>query len=206
MAAAVGDQGRVVGIDVSSDQIQAARDACAKLAIVEASENDVNDLPFANVSFDAVAAIQVIEYLDDPATALKELRRVCRPNGRIVILATNWDTMFWNGPAPELTARVAAAWREHAPYPNLPADIGPFLVDAGFQMLRQVPVTIVNNAYHEDAFGFWIARLMANYIKGNNLLAASEVDDWIYQLAQAQAEGRFFFSSTPILTVAVSAG
>lgn len=205
MAAAVGSTGRVTGIDVSTDQIDAARKACAGLAVVEAAIVDVNDLPYADASFDVIACIQVIEYLEDPAHALRELRRVCRPNGRIVVFATNWDTMFWNGPDPDQTLRIATAWREHAPFPNLPADIGPFLADAGFRMVSQAPVTIVNNAYHEDAFGYWIARLMANYIKGKDWLPASDVDAWIDRLASAQEEGRFFFSSTPILTVAVTA-
>lgn len=205
LAAAVGDTGRVAGIDISPDQVAAANALCADTDIVEAAVHDVCQLPYGDASFDAALAIQVIEYLDQPSKALSELRRVCTAGGRIVILATNWDTMFWNGGAPELTKRVQAAWRQHAPYPNLPAVLRPLLADAGFRMIRQSPVPIINNAYHEDAFAYWAARLILAFAGGRSLISPADADDWIRQLEQAQAAGTFFFSSTAVLTMAVVA-
>jgi ubiquinone/menaquinone biosynthesis C-methylase UbiE len=205
LAAAVGETGRVAGIDVSPDQIAAASALCADTKIVEAAVHDVNQLPYSDASFDAIVAIQVIEYLDQPPKALSELRRVCTAGGRIVILATNWDTMFWNGGVPDLTARVQAAWRQHAPHPNLPAVLRPLLADAGFRMIRQSPVPIINNAYHEDAFAYWAARLILAFARGRNLISPTDADDWIKQLREAQAAGTFFFSSTAVLTMAVAA-
>jgi arsenite methyltransferase len=205
LAAAVGKNGRVVGIDISPDQIAAANALCADTNVVEAAVHDVKKLPYGDESFDAVIAIQVIEYLDQPSKALSELRRVCGVGGRIVILATNWDTMFWNGAAPELTARVQAAWRHHAPFPNLPAVLRPLLADAGFRTIRQSPVPIINNAYHEDTFAYWGARLILAFARGRSLISITEADDWIGQLEDAQAGGTFFFSSTAVLTMAVVA-
>jgi arsenite methyltransferase len=202
--AAVGETGRVVGIDISSDQIAAAKAVCRGSAIAKAEVQDVNQLPYEEASFDAIVAIQVIEYLEQPANALSELRRVCSPKGRLVVLATNWDTMFWNCGAPELTALVQAAWREHAPFPNLAAELRSLLDEAGFRMVRQAPVTIINNSYHEDAFAYWAARLILAFATARNLVLPADADNWMRALQEAQTAGRFFFSSTPVLTLAVA--
>lgn len=203
-AAAVGQTGRVVGIDISSDQIAVANTVCRDIDIAMAEVEDVNQLPYEEASFDAIIAIQVIEYLQQPAKALSELRRVCSPTGRLVVFATNWDTMFWNCGAPDLTARVQAAWREHAPFPNLAAELRPLLADAGFRMVRQAPVTIINNAYHEDAFAYWAARLILAFATARNLVLPADAEDWMRALQEAQTAGTFFFSSTPVLTMAVA--
>jgi arsenite methyltransferase len=204
-AAAVGQAGRVVGIDISSDQIRAANAACSGSGIATAEVQNVVQLPYEEASFDAIVAVQVIEYLEQPAKALSELRRVCSSKGRLVVLATNWDTMFWNCGAPELTARVEAAWREHAPFPNLAAELRPLTQEAGFRMVHQAPVTIINNAYHEDAFAYWAARLIVAFATARNLISPIDADDWMRALQEAQDSGRFFFSSTPVLTMAVAA-
>ncbi len=203
LAASVGSSGRIIGIDISPDQIRAANDACAPFEFARAEVQDVNNLPYEDGCFDVIAAIQVIEYLDQPEAALAGLRRVCSDRGRIAILATNWDTMFWHCDAPELTAQIQTAWREHAPFPNLPAELRSMFSNVGFQITQQTPVTIINNAYHEDAFSYWIARLIVAYVTGQGLVSQDDGEQWLAQLQTAQDKGRFFFSSTPVLTVGV---
>ena len=118
IGSAVGPGGRAVGIDVSADQIAAAGRRCAGQQNIEVSVADVRQLPYTPDSFDAFAAVQVIEYLDDPEKALSELRRVGSGRARAAILATNWDAVFWNSPAQELTRKIQSAWRQHAPHPE----------------------------------------------------------------------------------------
>jgi 2-polyprenyl-3-methyl-5-hydroxy-6-metoxy-1,4-benzoquinol methylase len=45
----------------------------------------LEDLPFPDRSFDVVLCRFVVHHLADPAVALRELRRVCRPSGRVVV-------------------------------------------------------------------------------------------------------------------------
>jgi arsenite methyltransferase len=206
LAAAVGEGGCVVGIDISSDQVAAAQSVCRASAPAKAEVQDINQLPYDDASFDAIIAIQVIEYLEQPGRALSELRRVCRANGRLIVFATNWDTVFWNCGAPELTLRVQSAWHKHAPYPNLPAELRPLLVSAGFKMVHQSPVTIINNTFHEDTFSYWASQLILAFATGRNLISAEDADDWITAVKESEAGGTFFFSSTPVLTTAVAVG
>jgi arsenite methyltransferase len=204
IGAAVGPSGRVVGIDISEDQAAAARVRCVNQPNVEIDVLDVCRLPYDAAAFDAIVAVQVIEYLDDPGRALAELRRVVTNRGRAVILATNWDTLFWNTDDEELTRKILQAWRQHAPHPNLPADLRPLLTQAGFQVIHQAPVPIINRAYHEDAFAWWAARLMVAFALARSLISTEEADAWLASLSAAQDAERFFFSSTPVITLAAA--
>jgi ubiquinone/menaquinone biosynthesis C-methylase UbiE len=161
-------------------------------------------LPFEDASFDALIAVQVIEYLDRPTEALSEMRRVSGASGRLTVLATNWSTMFWNCPVPELNDRIRVAWQHHAPHPDLPAELRPLLAGAGFRMSHQAPVTIINNAYHEDTFAYWAAQLISAFGVGRSLVSHTEAADWLAALQKAQSAGTFFFSSTAVLTTAVA--
>lgn len=49
--------------------------------------SDITDIPVESSSFDAVMCIEVLEHLPDPIAALKELHRVLKPEGRIVLTA-----------------------------------------------------------------------------------------------------------------------
>jgi ubiquinone/menaquinone biosynthesis C-methylase UbiE len=77
----------VVGLDASDDAIAMAEAARAARRIQNVSfvKGDVADLSvFPDASFDAVAAIDLVEHVDDPTVRamLRESRRVLRPGGR----------------------------------------------------------------------------------------------------------------------------
>ena len=47
---------------------------------------DAADLKFADNSFDIVYAPYVMSVVPDPVTVAREMRRVCRPGGRVIFL------------------------------------------------------------------------------------------------------------------------
>ncbi|HEV3485211.1 MAG TPA: methyltransferase domain-containing protein [Vicinamibacterales bacterium] len=78
----------VTGIDFSSSMLEKARERVAKgdLPNVRLLQMDAADLKFADNSFDIVYAPYLISVVPDPITVAREMRRVCRPGGRIVFL------------------------------------------------------------------------------------------------------------------------
>ncbi len=78
----------VTGIDLSSSMLEKARERVARegLRNVRLIEMDASRLTFADDSFDIVYAPYVISVVPDPVQVVREMRRVCRPGGRIIVL------------------------------------------------------------------------------------------------------------------------
>ena len=53
---------------------------------------DLTRLPYADATFDAIVSGWVLEHLPDPRPGLRELARVLRPGGKLLLLATE-DTL-----------------------------------------------------------------------------------------------------------------
>src|ERR1041384_6759355 len=78
----------VTGIDLSAKMLEKAHERVAKegLTNVELLEMDATKLPFDDSSFDVVYAPYVISVVPDPVAVVREMSRVCRPGGKIIIL------------------------------------------------------------------------------------------------------------------------
>ncbi|CEP67775.1 Methyltransferase type 11 [Moorella glycerini] len=90
---------RVTAIDFSPGMLARAR---GKLHVawvpVDLKEMDVQHLEFGDASFDTVVATCVFCTVPDPVQGLKEVRRVCRPDGRIVLLEHVRSEHWFLGP------------------------------------------------------------------------------------------------------------
>jgi ubiquinone/menaquinone biosynthesis C-methylase UbiE len=78
---------QIVGVDLSPRMLMRARRKASNRDLgVELREMDVQNLDFPDHSFDTVFATFVFCSVPDPADGLRELRRVCRPSGRLLLL------------------------------------------------------------------------------------------------------------------------
>lgn len=71
--------------------------------------------------------------LPDPHAALAEARRVLAPDGRIVLLGPDWDTLVIDSDQPALTRRIVHARADNLPHPRISRAYRALLLDAGFQ-------------------------------------------------------------------------
>jgi phosphatidylethanolamine/phosphatidyl-N-methylethanolamine N-methyltransferase len=78
----------ITGIDLSDSMLEKARDRVARQGLrnVRLYQMDAADLKFRDGSFDIVYAPYLISVVPDPVKVVREMRRVCRTGGRIVVL------------------------------------------------------------------------------------------------------------------------
>ena len=79
---------RVTGIDFSASMLEKARSRMRRkgLSHVRLMQMDAAALKFADDSFDIVYAPYLINCVPDPVKVVREMRRVCKPGGKMVIL------------------------------------------------------------------------------------------------------------------------
>lgn len=80
---------RVSAFDCSESLLDLARQ---RLPDAEWRLGELEDVPFPDASFDAVMAINTLQFSADPAKAMGELRRVTRPGGRIAVAVWHIDS------------------------------------------------------------------------------------------------------------------
>jgi arsenite methyltransferase len=119
-------KGRVVGLDHSRDMIAAATHLVRERELqrrVRLYRGDLLRLPFADASFDRVLTVNTIYYWPDLSAPLRDIARVLKPGGRLVLafrspatlwLATaTWDKFRRNEPE-EVAAVMRKDWERPA--------------------------------------------------------------------------------------------
>lgn len=76
---------QLVATDFSAGMLKRAGRKLRRYKNVRLEPADILLLSYPDASFDVVVAANVIHLLDEPMQALRELDRVCRPGGRIII-------------------------------------------------------------------------------------------------------------------------
>jgi demethylmenaquinone methyltransferase/2-methoxy-6-polyprenyl-1,4-benzoquinol methylase len=118
LAEAVGGVGHVTGIDLSREFLAYARDIAEKAGMSEQvtfQEGDVKSLPFDDDTFDWVWSANCAGYAPgEPLPLLKELARVVKPGGSVIILA--WSSQQLLPGYPMLEARLNATSSGIAPF------------------------------------------------------------------------------------------
>lgn len=88
-AKVVGDSGRVLGTDFCQEMLDFAPEKASKAGVsVDFSLADATQLPFEDDQFDVVSIAYGIRNVNNPVAAVSEMRRVCKPGGRVMVIET----------------------------------------------------------------------------------------------------------------------
>jgi len=73
--------GRAEGVDISAQAVE----FCRERGLDSVKLGAIEELPYENDSFDLITALDVVEHLDDDVAGLREMRRVLRHDGRLLL-------------------------------------------------------------------------------------------------------------------------
>ena len=101
-ASAVGPAGDVLGVDLSGAMIDAASRLAVQRGVTNAAftRMDAESLALPDASFDVVLCALGLMYVPEPEQALREMRRVLRPGGRLAVAVwgeragCGWSPLF----------------------------------------------------------------------------------------------------------------
>jgi ubiquinone/menaquinone biosynthesis C-methylase UbiE len=87
VARLLGAGGRLDIVDVQQPMLDHVmrRASAAKISSIVPAGADARDLPYHEDSFDAAYLVTVLGEIPDPGAALREIRRVLKPGGRLVV-------------------------------------------------------------------------------------------------------------------------
>lgn len=81
-------------IDFSEKMLEHANDRAKKQKVkVHLQQMDVQNLDFEDNTFDTVAATMVFCSIPDPVRGIREVERVCKPGGKVVLLENNFSSI-----------------------------------------------------------------------------------------------------------------
>lgn len=177
IADAAGRGGAAHGVDPSPSMVQMARQRCGdRAAVSERGIDGPGSLP--DGPFDAVVSTQVLEYVADVPAALREIGRVLRPGGRVLLLDTDWDSVVWNVTDRYRHRRVLRAWEAHLADPRLPCTLGPRLREAGFTDVTVDLVPLLNPEFDPDTYSAGMLGMITDFVGGRDGLTDGDARAW----------------------------
>jgi len=89
-----------VGIDLEASRLRSVRTSMGPASLaIHFARADANRLPFADAAFSTVVLIRIVHRFVDPLRAFREMRRVIRPNGTLILSAVtrpSAGTLAWD--------------------------------------------------------------------------------------------------------------
>ncbi|PWY93878.1 S-adenosyl-L-methionine-dependent methyltransferase [Aspergillus sclerotioniger CBS 115572] len=129
--------GHVIGLEPVPEPLTHARNLASTESITNVTFQigDIHSLPFGDNTFDLVHVHQVLQHIADPVQALREMRRVTKPNG--IVAARESSKMSWypedNEGIRKWNELMERVGRGNGGNPNPGERIHVWAVEAGFE-------------------------------------------------------------------------
>jgi ubiquinone/menaquinone biosynthesis C-methylase UbiE len=199
MAPWVGTSGQVVGLDIHEDTLAEARRRPEDAGIlVEFVQGDVERLPFADATFSACRAERMFQHLENPRQALRELVRVTRLGGRIVLFDADWETLIVDADDTSTTRAILQTKSDLLRHGWIGRQLAGLMHGAGLDEIAVEPMTLVLTD-GPLAIALHGLQRAAEEAERRGLLTREQRDAWFDDVLHRHADGRFFSSVTAFI-------
>ncbi|MEI7744175.1 MAG: methyltransferase domain-containing protein [Chloroflexota bacterium] len=198
----LGNDGEIVGIDISAEMVHAARSkATAAPCRTRFAVGDACSIAEPDDAFDAVRSERTLQWLGDPMEAVAEMARVLRPGGRLSLIDTDWSTFAIDIGDDELDAMVRQAMRTERGRPStIGRRLNELVRDAGLVPVARTEATQTWTSWDPDATpapgGCFSMESLADDLVDAGQLAAAGRDRLVARIHDAARRGRFSMELT----------
>ncbi len=197
LAADVGADGEIVGIDASAEMV---RGACVRASTAPCRTRfvvgDAGALDEPDGSFDAIRSERTLQWITDPAAAVAEIARVTRPGGRVSLIDTDWSSFAIDVGDPVLAARVHDTMQVERRRPShVGRRLGELVRGAGLVVLAETTAAHTWTHWDPDRSpapaGCFSMRSLAGDLVDADQLATADIDRFVATIEDAARRGRF---------------
>jgi ubiquinone/menaquinone biosynthesis C-methylase UbiE len=190
--------GCIVGLDISPEFLAEAQkyaDQAGNFDPIVFQAGQAEALPYAAASFDGAFAARLLLHASDPDAAVRELARVVRPAGRVVVMDWDFGTVSVDHSNRELTRRLFEWRNDHHGGNNWSGrQLWRRMVAAGLKNLIIHPwVSLAHTAADGLTQSLWRA---AQNARDAGAISSTEHVAWVAELEARLQQGTFFASIT----------
>jgi SAM-dependent methyltransferase len=193
---------RLVGVDGSAASIATAAERCRGDSRIELlHQRLVERLPFPDASVDVLYSNNLLECLGDGAAFARDVARIVRPGGLLIVGHWDCDSQMFDGTDKDLVRRIVHAyadwqqdWMDHADGWMGRRLWGLFHSTQLFAGTAHARV-LINTTYAPPWYGHARARDFSALV-GRGVVPASDYARFIADLEALENEGRYFYGIT----------
>jgi SAM-dependent methyltransferase len=193
---------RLVGVDASEASLAAAAEGTASDPRLSFQRAPLDGrLPFDDASVDLAYSHNLLECLPDPDAFAREVARVLRPGGQVVVAHWDWDSQLFDGSDKPLVRRLVGAfadwqqaWMAHADGWMGRRLWGVFNATGCFAGGVHARV-LTNTAFEPPWVGYENAQALRSLVK-RGLATREDVDQLLHEQAELHARRQYFYSLT----------
>jgi SAM-dependent methyltransferase len=196
-----------ISVDISEESLDEARETIKSLNInnVEFRKADILCLPFSNETFDIIIICFVLEHLNNPLLALKELMRVLKTGGTMVTIEGDHGSTFFY-PDSEYAYKAIDCQimiqKQNGGNSNIGRELYPLLRTVGLRDISVTPRVVYADASRPHLVEGFIKNTFAAMIDGirqtaldMKLIERSDFDRGIADLYRtAEPDGVFVYT------------
>ena len=205
IAEIVGNDGAVIGIDISSDLIALCRRRSPPKWLSYAV-GDATQLAQPDASFDAVVCTQVAEYIPDVSRVLSEAFRVVKQGGRASVCCNGLGCGRMAFGNAGRMALVLKSWESHCAHPHLPRSLANRLVSAGFRFDDAAVFPILNLQWDDDAYSKGLAGLIRDFVGRKNELPSEDLKGVVRRVHPVERSRSILFQQQSLHFSSVQTG
>jgi SAM-dependent methyltransferase len=183
---------KALGIEPSPGlRAEAARRAAG--GEVEFVDGRAEALPFEDQAIDVLRCERVLQHIDDPVAAVREMARVLRPGGRIVLIDTDWGTAIIHPADPDVLGRMVDYFHSQTANPYSGRQLRGLLADAGLDITGETAATWIEP--QEGATQGFLGMMPTTSVRAG-VITDAEAAAFTRTLQEAADRGAFHMSLT----------